>query len=198
MTKQTIAAFDFDKTLTRCDTLLPFLLFYAGCWRGCWMLFCELPILAAFLCGFAERQQAKERVLTRFFKGRPMKELEKKGEAFASGELDRYVKAEALEKVCWHREQGHKTVLISASLDLYLIPWARAHGFDEVISSRLMSKEGLATGKLEGANCWGSEKVRRLIERIGPLDGYQLHAYGDSRGDKELLESADYPNYRTF
>ncbi len=70
-------------------------------------------------------------------------------------------------------------------------------GFDDVIATRLESHEdGTVTGKLSGANCFGSEKVRRLEALLGAREGYSLYAYGDSRGDKELLSSADYPYYR--
>jgi len=54
-------------------------------------------------------------------------------------------------------------VVISASLDLYVRPWAIAVGFDDVIATHLQTLDaGLVTGKLSGANCFGIEKVRRL------------------------------------
>ena len=85
-------------------------------------------------------------------------------------------------------------VLISASIDAYLDPWSKLAGFDHVICSRLeTTPAGNVTGRLVGLNCWGPEKVRRLEELFGPLKKYTLYAYGDSRGDKELLAGADYP-----
>ena len=73
----------------------------------------------------------------------------------------------------------------------------RNDGFDEVIASELEVVEGVVTGRLKGLNCWGPEKTRRLKESIGETT-YTLYAYGNSRGDKELLEMADYPFYKTF
>jgi HAD superfamily phosphoserine phosphatase-like hydrolase len=88
-------------------------------------------------------------------------------------------------------------VVISASLDIYVRPWAIKAGFADVIATHLETREdGRVTGKLSGANCFGAEKVRRLEALLGPRSGYTLYAYGDSRGDKELLLSADYPYYR--
>ena len=197
MTSETIAAFDFDKTLTRCDTLLPFLTFTAGSCRTFTRLLVELPTLAAFAAGYAERQQTKEQVLTRFFCGRALAELQRQGSQFASQVLGRYIKKQALERVQWHQSQGHTCIIVSASLELYLEPWAADHGIDNVIASRMeVDSDNRITGRLEGANCWGPEKVRRLIEAMGPRNGYTLYAYGDSQGDKELLESADHPYYR--
>ena len=76
-------------------------------------------------------------------------------------------------------------------------PWALKTGFDDVIASHLETREdGRITGNLLGENCFGIEKVRRLEALLGPKSGYTLYAYGDSRGDRELLSSADYAYYR--
>jgi phosphatidylglycerophosphatase C len=53
------------------------------------------------------------------------------------------------------------------------------------------------TGRLEGRNCRGPEKVRRLKEAFG--DSFALSAaYGDTDGDKEMLEAADEGFMRFF
>ena len=57
------------------------------------------------------------------------------------------------------------------------------------------------SGRLDGPNCRGPEKVRRLREwfdRQG-LDraDLTLWAYGDSSGDRELLAWADHPVWVT-
>jgi phosphoserine phosphatase len=68
-----------------------------------------------------------------------------------------------------------------------------------VLASELaIDSQNCITGKLQGKNCWGEEKVAQLNELFGSKDNYILYAYGNSRGDKELLELADYPFYRTF
>ncbi|MBZ0251782.1 MAG: HAD-IB family phosphatase, partial [Candidatus Methylomirabilis sp.] len=83
-------------------------------------------------------------------------------------------------------------------LDLYLEPWGRKAGFDDVLCSRLALEGGAPTGRLEGGNCFGPEKVARLARALGPLERYELYAYGDSRGDRELLAAAAHPFYKTF
>lgn len=88
-------------------------------------------------------------------------------------------------------------MLISASVDTYLVPWAQRVGFDKVATSLLeIDANQCITGRLVGKNCWGPEKVRRLQELVGPKEGYVLYAYGDTRGDRELLQYADHPFYR--
>jgi phosphatidylglycerophosphatase C len=89
--------------------------------------------------------------------------------------------------------------VISASLDIYLEPGAQAVGVDQVLCSSLRSdRAGRVSGRLAGANCFGPEKLRRLQDSLGDRSGYILYAYGDSRGDRELLASADHAFYRTM
>jgi len=54
------------------------------------------------------------------------------------------------------------------------------------------------TGLLEGADCTGAEKLRRLQALVGGLHDVELHVYGDSDGDRELLAAADHPHFRPF
>jgi HAD superfamily hydrolase (TIGR01490 family) len=104
-----------------------------------------------------------------------------------------------MQRLEWHKQHGHRCVVISASLELYVRPWAIKAGFDDVIATHLEAHmEGYVTGKLSGANCFGIEKLRRLEALVGAREGYSLYAYGDSRGDKELLSSADWAYYRQF
>jgi len=128
-----------------------------------------------------------------------MEKLREEGERFAALVLPGLLRHEALQRLAWHQRQGHHCVAISASLELYVRPWAIKAGFDDVIATRLeMRDDGCTTGKLSGANCFGIEKVRRLETLLGPREAYSLYAYGDSRGDRELLSSADYAYYRTI
>lgn len=196
-THPTVAAFDFDGTLSYSDTLIFFLLYCVGPTRTVVYLLLQLPALIAFVLGKSTRQQIKERILKKFFGGIPIEEVRNKGMAFAQEKLFRHIRPKGLQRLQWHRNQGHRCVLVSASLDVYLQPWAQSVGFDDILSSRLkVSNDGKVTGKLEGLNCRRAEKVRRLTELLGPREHYRLYAYGDSHGDKELLETADYSFYR--
>lgn len=193
-----IAAFDFDGTVTYRDSLFPFLIFAAGWAKGLCLLFLDLPYLVGYVFGASSRQGTKERILSRFFRGMQIQELTKLAQEYAKKKLPGQIRPEALEKIRWHHEQGHRCVIVSASIDLYLKPWAEAVGVQDVIGSKLETKENLVTGKLIGANCWGPEKVRRLTETFGDLGQYTLYAYGDSRGDEEMLAVADHPHHLSF
>lgn len=195
--KKVVAAFDFDGTLTYKDTLLPFLFFVAGPLTGCYKLALQLPSVAWSLLRNHSRQTIKEGVLKRFLGKMTTEQAERLGQQFAFTQLHKHLKPDALERLHWHREQGHHCILISANLNIYLYPWAKKAGFHDVITSICeVEPHGTLTGRLVGLNCWGPEKVRRLLETLGTQHQYTLYAYGDSLGDKELLEAADFPFYR--
>ncbi|MCE5316367.1 MAG: HAD-IB family hydrolase [Parachlamydia sp.] len=192
--KPVVAAFDFDGTLTRCDSLVPFLFFTFGPLKTIPGLIAELPSMIAFLLNLRSRQATKEKILTRFLKGIPGDILRRMGREYAEKGLHKILKSDSMQKLRWHQVQGHRCILISASIDLYLQPWADTMGFHDILTSRLAyDQDGRATGLVQGINCWGAEKTRRLTELMGPKEAYILYAYGDSAGDRELLALADHP-----
>lgn len=195
MDKPIVAAFDFDGTITTKDALVPFLEYVYG--RGItWSKLLSLtPQFLGFCLGMVSRQDTKEAVLTKFFQHCPVDKILSDGLRFAqSKEMKHLLKPDMLEKIEWHRSQKHRLVLVSAGVPVHIVPWGTLHHFDHIICSRLaVDSEQRLTGKLTGKNCWGPEKVRRLEEVLGPRDKYILYAYGDSHGDKELLEYADHP-----
>jgi phosphatidylglycerophosphatase C len=197
--KPVVAAFDFDGTVTYRDTLFPFLRHALGAAMFARKGFASLPVLAAYGTGLMANDVAKARTLARFIGGMTLADLQALGATFARDKLPRLVRPRALERLRWHRQQGHRCVIVSASLDLYLEPWAAAMDIDEVLCTRLqVDKDRHVNGALATANCYGAEKLRRLELAVGPVGGYILYAYGDSRGDRELLAAADHAWYRTM
>jgi len=195
--KPVVAAFDFDGTLTYRDTLFPFLLHAAGAATFARHLFVLAPTLAAYGLGLMRNDIAKQRVLARFFAGAAPEAVRDQAAQFAEHQLPKLIRPEAMRRFDWHKKQGHRCIVISASLDLYVRHWALKMGFDDVIASHLETRaDGRVSGNLSGGNCFGGEKVRRLDALLGPRNGYTLYAYGDSRGDRELLSVADYAYYR--
>jgi phosphatidylglycerophosphatase C len=105
------------------------------------------------------------------------------------------LRPDTLGRLRWHQERGHRTVLVSASLRPYLEPLGAELAVDAVLCTDAEVLDGRYTGRLEGPNCRAGEKVVRLqawLEASG-LTGARLWAYGDSRGDREMLASADHP-----
>ena len=197
--KPVIAAFDFDGTLTHRDTLFPFLLHVVGPVKFSFKFLLLVPTLTGYALGLIRNDIAKVKVLRSFLTNMEMAILQQHALQFAEQKLPALLRSEAMQRLDWHRQQGHRCIVVSASLEIYLRPWASKAGFNDILGSRLEPLDDSRTsGKLLGENCFGPEKMRRLETLLGSRDGYILYAYGDSRGDKELLSAADYPFYKKF
>ena len=195
--KPTIAAFDFDITMTTKDTFTPFLFWlfghsrvYASCLR-------LAPEGVKVGLGLSNRDRFKEKIVAQLFLGESCDRLGSEGLVYAK-HIEKWIRPAAIERVNWHKKQGHRLVMVSASLDLYLKPIAEKLGFHDLLCTMLSVNNHLFDGQLLGGNCRGTEKVRRLETLQGPLSEYELFAYGDSAGDREMLAVATHPHYRVF
>ena len=195
MPARRIAAFDFDGTLSRRDTLVPFLVRCRGALAvGSTLARCAPGSVRAKVSGSTgdlhHRDRAKARILRELFTGRDASWLEEQGAGFAE-DLPRRIRPEMLDQLAWHRDQDHEIVIVSASLGAYLRPLAPVLGVDHVIAVELESVAGVLTGEMVGPNVRGPEKTVRLQAWLNGDSLEGLWAYGNSSGDEELLAMAD-------
>jgi HAD superfamily hydrolase (TIGR01490 family) len=194
-----LAVFDLDGTITRGDTLLPFLRFFCGTGGFLRRAARTLPALAGFALGLVSRDAAKEAMLRAFLDRASRMELLQRGECFARERVPGMVRPAARERLAWHKARGHRCVLLTASPDVYVEPWARAAGFDDVLCTQLQYDEsGRFTGRFGGSNCRGEEKLRRLEAQFGELAGLTIFGYGDSPDDRAFLARCTEANYKPF
>ena len=204
MTSQrpTVAAFDFDGTLTDAGSVFPFLVSVRGLFPVLRAVLALSPSLVhAAIVGGTTADDVKEKLFTRLLAGMPAEELNRRAAAFAQRHLRRHLRDDMRRRLEWHRDQGHYTVIVSASPECYVSPAGSELGVDGVVATRLaVGGGGLLTGGYEGKNNRGSEKYARLVghlRAVGPTPGPSgeqpiLWAYGNSRGDLRLLEAADH------
>ena len=194
-----IYAFDFDGTLTTKDTLLEFIRFAKGSgqmFRG-FLLFS--PLLLLMKLHLYPNWKAKQQVFSYFFKGMNIDDFNALCTHFAE-ENKHLLRPAGIEKVRLAIEEEQATVLIiSASIDNWVRPF-----FDEidkkiqVLGTQIETKGGRLTGQFTTKNSYGQEKVNRLTALYPHREVYELIAFGDSRGDKELLDFADKGFYKPF
>jgi phosphatidylglycerophosphatase C len=186
-----VAAFDFDGTLSTRDNFVPFLRRVAG----------TAATARAFAVAAARtgrrgraswtRDDVKTVLLQEVFTGRAVPDVDDTAHAFADEIMARHLRHDAVERADWHRTQGHRLVIVSASLAVYLRPVARHLRFDAVLATELEAgDDGLYTGRMQGENVRGPGKVRRLDSWLEDGQPF-VWAYGDSSGDRELWARAD-------
>jgi phosphatidylglycerophosphatase C len=200
--RPTVAAFDFDGTLTNGGSVYPFLVALRGHWPVLRATAAMAPSLVrAAISGGTAADTAKERLFVRLFGGLPLEHVQHLAEQFARSHLKSHLRADTAARLEWHRQQGHHVVIVSASPELYVRPAGEELGVDGVVATRLaVGGGGLLTGGYEGKNCRGAEKYARLVGHLranGLLtsnggDQPELWAYGNSRGDLRLLNAADH------
>jgi phosphatidylglycerophosphatase C len=154
-------------------------------------------MLLGYLLKWVPNDVAKVRMLTHFLGGRSRAELAEAARSFAD-RADGWLRPEGLARLRWHLEQGHDVLLVSASLDLWLTPWAERHGVRLVCTEGAFDEADCFTGHLSTPNCHGQAKVDR-VRQVVRLDDYDVvHAYGDSSGDTEMLAVAQHAHFRPF
>ena len=200
---RTVAAFDFDGTLSSRDNFVPFLRRVAGTAAVSRSMAVNSARIAARPRSRRSRDALKALVLRDLFAGYDAEALDEIGRGFAFEIIQRHLRADMVQRADWHRTQSHTLVIVSASLGVYLRPIAEQLRFDHVLCTELaVGHDGCLTGTMAGANVRGLEKARRLDELLaspsfghgaGPSFGEPVYvwAYGDSSGDRYLWERAD-------
>ncbi len=192
-----LAAFDFDGTLTVRDSFTAFLR-----WRMTWPqsalgLLRLAPALLVYLVT-RDRGRLKAASVRVFLRGVSRAALEREAERFAEAEAHRLFRPDALR--CWaaHGTTGERRVIVTASPEEVVAPFAARLGADALMGSRLRWTDDDRVGEgLDGPNCRGPEKVRRLRARFGPSVSVG-DAYGDTSGDAEMLAFAQRGHMRRF
>jgi len=118
-----LVLFDFDGTITKRDTLFPFLLhtcggirFFAGV-----SLLTSLP--AAYALKIVSAEYAKSWLLSFFLKGQAREEIEAAGAAFCAHRLPSLLREDMIGLLKSHVSQGNEVCVVSASCDAWLKPF---------------------------------------------------------------------------
>jgi phosphatidylglycerophosphatase C len=195
--KKAIAFFDFDGTITTKDTFLEFIKFCKGSLSFYLGFLWNSPYIVAFKLKIISNQKAKEKVFGYFFRDINIADFEKLCLAFSKERLPALIRPKALEEISRLQKEGCVIVVVTASPENWIRPWTAQHQL-EILGSLLEVWNGRITGKLEGKNCHGVEKVRRIMEKYVMADFTEVYAYGDSKADQHMFELATQNFYRPF
>jgi phosphatidylglycerophosphatase C len=178
-----VAVWDVDGTLVRGDTLLPFLRRFTGA--------VSLGRTVVSALAWHDRDAWKATVLQRVLGGRTLAAVDMVARAYVSDALVRRIRPDCLRRWHWHRQQGHRLVIASASLELYLRPLGDLLGADAVLSTRMNVVNGWLTGRLATPNCRGEEKANRVREHLSIHPAGQIWVYANGAADRPTLALAD-------
>jgi len=185
MSKPIVAAFDFDGTLSRGTSGIRLYRHLLGTAGFVGMGLTHLPTAVRYALRWGD--EAALRTFNRVvFAGR-------EAACYRSEILPRHLIAESVARLREHHDRGDRCVIVSRGYELYRRPWAETLGVTDVLATRLsVGPDGRLTGEMPEPSCDSAAKRERLFALLGPRGGYELHAYGDSPGDHEMLAAADH------
>ena len=199
-----IFVFDFDGTITTRDTFALFLRYYAGPFPWLINILRLLPTFSAYKLGKIDRHAVKKAVIRRFFAGKLASDVESRAAQFARDVIPGLIRPAAQERIddlLADPNCGTESLYIcSASIGPYLRSWAGSAGIQitNVMATELEINEDRITGALKGYNVWGENKVRRILDQFPPHSVKIMEAYGDTRGDLEMLHAAEASFFKPF
>ena len=202
--KKKIYAFDFDGTLTTRDTLIAFIRYAKG--TGAFVLgfLRHAHLLVLMKLGLYPNWKAKQNVFSYFFKGMSLEDFDDLCQRFAADNRQ-LLRPEGVRTLEQARADGADIVIVSASIDNWVKPFFTSpDGLADnlpkitVLGTQIEIADRKLTGRFLTKNCYGPEKVNRILAQFPNRGEYTLIAFGDSRGDKELLAFADEAHYKPF
>ena len=192
-----LVLFDFDGTITRKDSLLAFIEFTHGKLILYFTLGLFSPLLLAMYLQLISRSKVKERLLSFLYKGKSRDYLEEKGEQFCQRFFDALMHPQALKKIAEFRENSYRLIIITASAEFWVRPFAKKLGM-ELIATKLSYHQNIFTGYFATLNCRGMEKKRRLESYLNTGDYQEIIAFGNSKGDLAMYQMAHQSFHRVF
>ena len=189
-----IYAFDFDGTLTTKDTLIEFIRYAKGSMALGLGFLRYAHLLVMMKLGLYPNYKAKQKVFAHFFKDTTLDDFNALCKAFAASS-SHLLRPNAIEAINLAIKEGSEVVIVSASIDNWVQPFFPQV---KVVGTQIEVIDGKLTGRFLSKNCYGQEKVNRILSLYPNRQDYHLTAYGDSRGDKEMLAFADESYFKPF
>lgn len=154
-----MSALDFDGTITTHETMPDFLRRSISRRRllAGWILLA--PLILGYKLRVVSGTLVRHAVVRFGYRGVPSSAVEAAGRDFARNYLPTVLRPEAMQRIAWHLDQGHKVVVVSGGIDAYLAPWCDAHGL-ELLCSSLQHENGILNGRYEGQQCVLAESMK--------------------------------------
>ena len=188
-----VAVFDLEGTVLESNLVQQYL------WLGITKTFMarELAGLAVSIPKYlrAERHDRGEfiRTFMRRYEGIRVERIEALVRGRFGRQLINHVYPDALRRAQAHREAGHRTVLVTGTIDLMTTPLAPF--FDEVVAGSMHVRDGVLTGYLATPPLVDEARASWLREyaKVNGFNLSQSYGYGDSHADVPWLQLVGNP-----
>jgi len=188
--------FDFDGTLTRKDSLFEIAKFSNSNMKYQSSILSLVPVFLLMTFKLLSKQKGKEIFLKKFFGKMSETEFNNACKDFAVEKIPSLLREKGIQAISDFKERKYELAIVSASPENWIKPWAEPLGIG-VIATRLKFKNDLFEG-IDGKNCNGQEKIKRIKEVYDLQEFDKIIAYGDSKGDIPMLALADEKHYKPF
>ena len=199
--KKKIYCFDFDGTLTTSDTLLEFIKYAKGRGRFLMVFLMYSPLLVLMKLHLYPNWKAKQRIFAHLFAGMRIEKFDALCRGFAE-ESQHLLRPKGITLMHEALVAGAQVFIVSASIDNWVRPFFEIRNLKgvQVLGTQIEVEDGKLTGRFKSNNCYGKEKVHRIAEVLKSFERseYEIEAFGDSRGDKEMLAFADKGHFKPF
>lgn len=198
-----LAIFDVDFTMTKKET---FIEFYKFMIKRDPRLFLKLPNVLfsglLYALKLVPLKNTKEKFIS-FIDGIKEDDMQEHVKEFYKKRLSKILYKDAIDTIKEKKKEGCKIYLISASAEFYLNELYNIKEVDKVIGTRFLCEKGEHKSRMEGENCKGEEKVKRLMEELKKenieVDFKNSYMYSDSLSDLPLFNLVGNPyliNYK--
>ena len=199
--KKKLYCFDFDGTLTTSDTLLEFIKYAKGRGRFLMVFLMYSPLLVMMKLHMYPNWKAKQRIFAHLFAGMRIEKFDALCRGFAE-ESQHLLRPKGITLMHEALVAGAQVFIVSASIDNWVRPFFDIRNLKgvQVLGTQIEVEDGKLTGRFKSNNCYGKEKVHRIAEVLKSFERseYEIEAFGDSRGDKEMLAFADKGHFKPF
>lgn len=199
--KKKIYCFDFDGTLTTSDTLLEFIKYAKGRGRFLMVFLMYSPLLVMMKLHLYPNWKAKQQIFAHLFAGMHIEKFDALCRGFAE-ESQHLLRPKGITLMHEALVAGAQVFIVSASIDNWVRPFFDIRNLKgvQVLGTQIEVEDGKLTGNFKSNNCYGKEKVHRIAEALKSFERseYEIEAFGDSRGDKEMLAFADKGHFKPF
>ncbi len=188
--------FDFDGTLTYKDTMFLFLKFYNR-QKFYYNFIKHIPLFMLLKLNLLEAEKVKKSFISSVLKGETRNKIQQKSHLFFQKYFPEVIRRNALEFISGIDKEKAECLIVTASLDLWVQPFADHFGM-KLLATTAEFKNDIFTGSFVGNNCNGNEKVNRIQEEIEHKKFDKTIAFGDTKADQPMLNWADESHFRFF